>query len=97
MTHHCIKPACGKNCCGCNGAISEEQRQVLLHALMGGHQRKVYRNYFATTPDSDDMPAIERCVQQGLMLKYRTDGDMGYFMCTEKGAAAVKQRLPSDA
>ncbi len=96
MTHHCIKPACGPRCCGCNGAISEEQRRMLVHALTGG-TKKVYRNYFATTPRSDAMPAITRCEQQGLMVKYRTDGDMSYFMCTEKGAAAVKLNLPRDA
>ena len=97
MPHHCIKPACGPRCCDCNGAISEEQRQVLLHSLMGGKRGAVYRNYFATTADSDDMPAIERCVQQGLMVKFRTDGYMSYFMCTEAGAAAVQCKLPQAA
>jgi len=28
MSHLCIKPACGSNCCMCANAISEEQARV---------------------------------------------------------------------
>lgn len=28
MSHLCIKPACGANCCMCASAISEEQARV---------------------------------------------------------------------
>ena len=98
MTDHCIKPACGTACSECNDAISTEQREVLLHALMGGQRRRVYRNYFVSTMNGEDWLALERCVAQGLMRCGRDVGtgglEMAVFHCTEKGARAVRKRLP---
>lgn len=36
MSHLCIKPACGSNCCMCSSAISEEQVRVyaLRYAML---------------------------------------------------------------
>lgn len=94
MNCYCIAPHChALNCTECNCTITEQERDVMRHALTGGTS-SVYRNVFAAEPGHDDLPAIVRLVNMTLMRRGRSDGAMTYYHCTALGAAAVHLHLP---
>jgi hypothetical protein len=98
MTHYCIKPTCGADCCMCNRAISEEQRDILRHALGLGRSAREYRNHFVTGPGSTDYPHCEALVSEGLMTRcegHKLSGGDPIYSVTEAGKAVARSKQPN--
>lgn len=79
-----------------NKALSDKERHVLMHALTGGLETKVYRNFFAAELKSENGEACLGLVKRGLMC-INADSlifpNVVYFHATEKGAAAIGLEL----
>jgi hypothetical protein len=77
--------------------LTEQEKQILRHALTGG-TKEVYRNHFVAGPGHTDYAACESMAERGLMIKYYSpllDVDDKYFRCTAEGAAKVGLTLPA--
>ena len=78
--------------------LTQEQRDILSHALGGDYPRKIkrgrgFRNYYASElNDRDCLDLVDR----GYLSVGRTfnDGECRYWYVTEAGAAAVGLKLP---
>ena len=75
-----------------NQLITNEQRNILRHALGIEREGYVYRNHFVTGPGTDDYEHCESLVAAGLMQRREgsplSGGDPIYSV-TEAGRAAV--------
>lgn len=79
-------------------AITEDERQVLLHALTGSVRGAgAHRNYFLAGTGHHDERHLEHLCALGLMTRGRkiNGGRSQYYHCTEAGARAVGLRLPT--
>ena len=77
--------------------IEPGEREILEHSLKGGSNR-VYRNYFAADPASEDGLVCLSLVEQGLMERakggYEAIDGLVYFYVTKAGAETVGLKLP---
>lgn len=75
-----------------NPITTNEQRNILRHALGIERDGHVYRNHFVTGPGTDDYEHCESLVAAGLMQRREgspmSGGDPIYIV-TEAGRAAV--------
>lgn len=73
-------------------AISDQQRQIMIHALTGGTGRP-YRNHFVSGPGDTDYDACMELVDKGLMTIFSAGTllrpEEKIFLCTDKGREAV--------
>lgn len=72
----------------------ERQSEILRHALMGGTRKRVYRAYFAVTPDTADFRACYALAKRGMMKQGATRDGLTFFHVTAGGAKAVGLHLP---
>jgi hypothetical protein len=73
--------------------MTDEQREIMRHALGLNRRGSEYRNYFVTGPGSTDYPHIEALVAAGMMTKRAGNVLSGYddtYMVTDAGRAALK-------
>jgi len=71
--------------------LTEQERDILRHALGMDRCRVAYRNNYSATPKSDSYPVCMGLVSKGLME--RTAGyteTMVHFMVTDAGREAVQ-------
>lgn len=73
--------------------MTNEQREVMRHALGLGRGSREYRNHFVTGPGTTDYPHCEALVAAGLMK--RRDGNPlsggdPIYSVTEAGRVALK-------
>ena len=77
--------------------MTNEQRDVMRHALGLGRASREYRNHFVTGPGTTDYPHCEALVAAGLMRRREgnplSGGDQIYSV-TDAGRAALK--TPND-
>lgn len=75
--------------------ITDNQREILRHALGLGRNSDAYRNYFVTGPGSDDYADCEALVAAGLMTK-RSGGPLSggdpVYRVTDAGQDALVNR-----
>ena len=73
--------------------MTNEQRDVMRHALGLGRASREYRNHFVTGPGTTDYPHCEALVAAGLMRRREgnplSGGDPIYSV-TDAGRAALK-------
>ncbi len=72
--------------------VSEEQRDILRHALGAGSGSMGWRNHFVTGPGSTDYPHCEALVAAGLMQRrpgHPLSGGDPIYCVTESGRAAL--------
>lgn len=70
-------------------AISDQERDVLRHALGLDRCRVSYRNSYSATPMSDTYPVCMGLVAKGLMVRGAFHETMIHFHVTESGKALV--------
>jgi hypothetical protein len=81
--------------CATNGGttMTNEQRDVMRHALGLGRASREYRNHFVTGPGTTDYPHCEALVAAGLMRRREgnplSGGDPIYSV-TDAGRAALR-------
>lgn len=79
--------------------LTRQERDVLVHALMGsGRSGKAYRNYFASGPGHEYYECIKRMCDHGLMMRGRpiNGGSDHYYHATHDGAEAIGVSLPEE-
>ncbi|MBK8173133.1 MAG: hypothetical protein IPK60_22760 [Sandaracinaceae bacterium] len=70
--------------------LTENMREMLLHAIGGKHSADPWRNYYNADVGSDDHAEWERMVTMGLARKGRSvEGPSVYFHVTQEGADAL--------
>lgn len=73
--------------------MTENQRDIMRHALGYGSRNPGYRNHFCTGPGSTDYPHCEALVEAGMMSRREgsalSGGDYVYHV-TDAGRAALK-------
>lgn len=77
--------------------ITEEQRQVMQHALGVTRGNREYRNHFVTGPGSDDYPHCIALVNAGMMTRRAGNALSGgddIFTVTELGRTTLKTPSP---
>lgn len=77
--------------------MTEEQREIMRHALGLNRGSRKYRNHFVTGPGSTDYPHCEELVAAGLMTKRAGNvlsGGDDIYSVTDAGRAALK--APND-
>lgn len=73
--------------------MTNEQREVMRHALGLNRGSREYRNHFVTGPGSTDHPHCEALVAAGLMTKRAGNplsGGDDIYSVTNAGRAALK-------
>lgn len=73
--------------------MTEEQREIMRHALGLNRGDRDYRNHFVTGPGSTDYPHCEALVAAGLMTKRAGNALSGgddIYSVTDAGRAALK-------
>ena len=72
--------------------ITEHQKQIMKHAISGPG-----RNWFGTSPDSDDGQAFEKLVAGGLATKEKGPSWMGgetiYSLTDEGRSVAINHEI----
>lgn len=75
--------------------LTEQQREIMRHALGLNRGTREYRNHFVTGPGSDDYADCETLTDAGLMKKYPghvlTGGDPCYVV-TDAGRQALERQ-----
>lgn len=74
---------------------TDEQREIMRHALGLNRGNREYRNYFVTGPGTTDYPHCEALVAAGLMARRAgsqlSGGDFIYSV-TDTGRAVLRNR-----
>lgn len=73
--------------------MTEEQRDIIRHALGRTRADREYRNHFVTGPGSTDYPHCEALVAAGMMTKRAGNvlsGGDDIYSVTDAGRAALK-------
>jgi hypothetical protein len=74
--------------------MTNEQRELMRHALGVGHGSREYRNHFVTGPGSTDYPDCEALVAAGLMARregHPLSGGDPVYSVTEAGRSALRE------
>lgn len=78
--------------------MTNEERDILRHALGLARSGREYRNHFVTGPGSTDYPHCEALVTAGLMTRREgcalSGGDPIYTV-TAAGRVAARQQMPA--